>query len=615
MTIQALYPDISPSLSLDFANVKQLDPRVTFARASTARYYDGKTVAKAEENLFTSSQDLNSLTTAWISTAITFVSNFGAAPDGTSTSTKLNEGTLLNVHIDGQPTSLIANTNYMLSVFVKNIDANFIGLTVYGGASNYASAEFDLTTGALNRSNAVGTGWTVNSTSITDVGGGWYRCVLNLTAGTTVSAPTSQFYMSDGTTAFESRGRVSYTGTNRELELWGAQLEQRSTVTAYTATTTQPITNYIPVLLTAANNEARFDHNPTTSESLGLLIEEQRTNLVVRSEEFDNASWTKTRSSIPANTVVAPNGTLTSDAFIPTTDFGSHIIGSASIAFGASLPVCGSVYFKAGGYSRLRLRLGQSSGFLTDVVADANTGTLITGSTANATITPVGNGWFRFSIFGTTGAGNTAVTFQLWVYDNSAGVGQAEFSGDGYSGIYIWGAQLEAGAFPTSYIPTEASQVTRSADAASMTGTNFSSWYRADEGTLYGDVQAANAAGVFYYAVASSGTGNEIRLGTQSNGGNPNFAVTVNSAVQASIVRTFAAGLRHKIAGSYRTNNFEAAVNGTSGTSGTNGILPTPDRLDIGQRSNGGNVINSHIRKLSFYPKALTAAELQALTT
>ena len=80
-------------------------------------------------------------------------------------------------------------------------------------------------------------------------------------------------------------------------------------------------------LRTAGINEARFDHSPLTLESLGLLVEEARTNLLLRSEEFDNASWTKTRSSVTANAITAPDRTLTGDKLIDSTDASaSHFI-------------------------------------------------------------------------------------------------------------------------------------------------------------------------------------------------------------------------------------------------------------------------------------------------
>jgi hypothetical protein len=392
--------------------------------------------------------------------------------------------------------------------------------------------------------------------------------------------------------------------------------------TAYTPTTTQPITNYIPVLLTAASGVARFDHNPTTGESLGLLVEEQRTNLVTYSEEFDNAAWDKNEATITENAAVAPNGANTADLLLPTAvNVASHFIRPSSLLTVTAGTVWTiSCYAKAYGYDKLRLSCSGTTDWTGGVqpLCNFNLSNQTTyGQSAgvvSTSITSVGNGWFRCSITTTAAlSASFSSRIAIWVM-NPNGTSNA-YTGDGYSGIFIWGAQLEAGAFPTSYIPTVAATVTRNADAASMTGANFTSWFNNAEGTLYGDVQAANAAQVFYYVVASSGTGNEIRLATQSNGGNPNFAVTVNFVSQASISRTFAAGLRHKIAGSYRTNNFEAAVNGTSGTSDTDGILPTPDRLDIGQRSNGGNVINGTIRKIAYYPSRLPDAQLQALTS
>ena len=82
MTIQQNYPSTKPALLLDFANTKKLDPRITFTRASTATYYDGKTNAKAEENLLVRSQEFDNA--IWAKTTTTVTTNSFVAPDTTA---------------------------------------------------------------------------------------------------------------------------------------------------------------------------------------------------------------------------------------------------------------------------------------------------------------------------------------------------------------------------------------------------------------------------------------------------------------------------------------------------------------------------------------------------
>jgi hypothetical protein len=136
------------------------------------------------------------------------------------------------------------------------------------------------------------------SHNITDAGNGWYRCSLTFTAGT---GGYFQLNIED------AGGNNIYTGDGTSgVHLWGAQVEQRDSLTAYTPTTDSPITKYQPALQTAGNNVARFDHNPTTGESLGLLIEESRTNLIM----VLGLNKVNSPTITPNQTIVAPDGTF-----------------------------------------------------------------------------------------------------------------------------------------------------------------------------------------------------------------------------------------------------------------------------------------------------------------
>jgi hypothetical protein len=493
MAIASNFPAIKPSLSLDFANTKKLDPRITFTRTTTATYYDGVTTAKAEQNLLLQSQDF---TTSWGATNLTVTANTTTAPDGTSTAETFDDGTATGAHNANQLISGIqGNTTYVFSCFLKNVNRQFATLSVSDSPATYAGAKFDLNAGTAGSTAANGSGWSVTSSSITSAGNSWYRCVLVFVPASTVTSFTVRVgTATDGTTfTANERGQESYTGTNSQIYVWGAQLEQRSSVTAYTATTTQAITNYIPVLLTAASGVARFQHNPTTDESLGLLIEEARTNLLVQSQDFDTAGWTKSNCSITANTVVAPNGILTGDKVVENTAASvTHVVQQASITITAGASVTLSLYVKAAERNRFEMRIINAGDRL---IAEFNTTTgtvtnsYVTGTStlSGATITNVGNSWYRITVSGVVNASSTSVTAQLFMQDNS---GSNTYTGDGYSGIYIWGAQFEAGAFPTSYIATTAATVTRNADAASMTGSNFTSWYNQGEGAVYTELSS-----------------------------------------------------------------------------------------------------------------------------
>ena len=191
----------------------------------------------------------------------------------------------------------------------------------------------------------------------------------------------------------------------------------------------------------------------------------------------------------------------------------------------------------------------------------------------------------------------------------------ATFAGNGFSGIYVWGCQVEAGAFATSYIPTVASQVTRSADSASMTGTNFSSWYRTDEGTIYSEFLRESTSGATrgVWSINSGVTNNSMDYRPNSS----NYTVQINGVSQADMYPGGgSANVSTKSAFVYKTNDFAATTNAGTIQTDTAGFIPSVTQLQIGALSVvAGQVFGGTIKKLAYYPKRLTNAELQGLTT
>ena len=587
MSISQNYPTIAPSLSLDFANVKKLDPRVTFARASTGAYYDGQTVAKAEENLLLQSQTFDNA--YWTKTNITVTANSTTAPDGTTTAESILETATTGSHQVFRSAVITSSNTHVRSVFAKPNGRNW--LAIYGGAGR---SFFDLQNGVTG---TVEAGYTA---SMIDAGNGWYRCILIGPAGTSSYAGLYNIADADNS--------ISYAGDiTKGLFIWGAQFEQGSAVTAYTPTTTQPITNYIPALQTAASGVARFDHDPVTTESLGLLIEEQRTNLLTYSEDFTDGSWVKSNTTITSNTITAPDGTLTGDKLVETSGAGVRQLYKTPSLSAVSHSF--SAYFKASERYWFKLNLTGSGAYF-----DLSTGVIGTiDAGVTAAMTAVGNGWYRCSIVRTVSAGTNYTEIQLALTN-----GGGSYTGDGYSGIYIWGAQLEAGAFPTSYIPTVASQVTRSADSASMTGANFSSWYRADEGSFYGEYSHASTTTNFPVGIsinASSSSNHMLLYGNGSVG--EQLLVKVNAVAQATLTASpkFPTGVFGKIIGSYKTNDYAVSANGNSAVVDLLGTVPVVSQMNIGSEWNGTLTLNGTIKKIAYYPARLTNEQLQALTS
>ena len=551
-------PSIRPSLLLDFANSKKLDPRITFSRATGGTYYDGVTTSKAEENVLLRSQDYSA---TWTAASLTPVTG-RTAPDGTATGTEFTasgaNGTLT------QSVTAIA-ADYTFSVWLRRV------------------------TGSGNIDISAHSGGTWVTQTITS---SWarYTVTQTLTAGTRTPG-------------------IRIVTSGDVIEVWGAQLEQRSAATAYTPTTTQAVVNYIPTLRTAPAGVPRFDHNPVTGESLGLLVEEQRTNIWLNSEAFSSGG-SGVSATYQNNTVIAPNGSLTACKLVSNASNTLHGAGG-TFSLSASTSYVLTIYAKAEKWSRVAVR-GWYDG--TSYRLPHTTVDLVTKQVLQAGTTPVisdaGNGWLRISFpFSTSGALNATVVIEA----HNTTTAQDNEQGDGYSGIFIWGAQLEVGAFPTSYIPTGAAAVTRTADDVSMTGANFSSWYRQNQGSWLFDYRwAGGTAGNYAFTIGSAGTDMFYGYG----GGNAQLQVFTNSTLVANLYAgAFASNAYNKVSFAYATNDFAVSLNASAAATDTSGNVPVADKLQLGRGGYGSPYpSNNHYRKLAYYPKRLTNAELQALT-
>ena len=195
-----------------------------------------------------------------------------------------------------------------------------------------------------------------------------------------------------------------------------------------------------------------------------LLLEPRRTNLITYSEELDNISgWTGTSINITANSIISPSGVQNADKIIPNTSNYFHYLSKNMITVTNGIQYSFSIFAKAAGYNYLLINTltGTSSGNAGPLI-DLSNGTVIGTYGSNnysAKVTAFPNNWYRIDLLLTTNAALLSLDFNQFPTSTIA-----TFSGNGSSGIYLWGAQLEAGAYPTSYIPTVASTVTRNLD-------------------------------------------------------------------------------------------------------------------------------------------------------
>ena len=333
------------------------------------------------------------------------------------------------------------------------------------------------------------------------------------------------------------------------------------------------------LIKTAASGEARFDHDPATGESLGLLIEESRTNAFSNST-FSSNNKQGTNIVETPNAFMAPDGTMTATRI--QADNINYYNSQFPYSSAAGQYTVYSYWVYVNYAFRIRTRL---SGY----------GVI---STKDHIVEP--GVWTR--IFHRTPVVADATGLQLQ---------PSIFRDSGSIDVYVWGFQLENGPFLTSYIPTSGSTVTRSADVASISGTNFTSWYNQNGGTIF-----TSYSGVYHspWTLGSSQSprlilgwfDNEVQIydGTSDTrvvfpGDYPTTTSTTKEAVGLDSQNLSAAR-----DGSVNTKTHSSVITG----------LYSYARLEIGLTSNTSRRLNGHISRLTYYPVRLPDATLQALT-
>jgi hypothetical protein len=315
----------------------------------------------------------------------------------------------------------------------------------------------------------------------------------------------------------------------------------------------------------------------------GALVEGARTNLVLRSEEFDNASWLKEDTTVTSNNRIAPNDTMTADTYsiASTTSRVEQVVsqGAGTYTF--------SVYL----YSELGINAR-----IVAVVDSANV-------SRNITIPP--NQWIRFSEIFTATTGITAVQVR----------GQTGFTGN----VSIWGAQLEAGSFASSYMKTEGATFTRSADVITKTGA--SDLIGQTEGTLFAEIDVSTLLGATGRAFIEVGDGTmDNRYFIAFTGAESNTiraAFFEGNVLKADIrIPVPTAGI-YKVAAGFKSSDSALYVNGVSGIETSNLAFSSMslNQIVIGALFDGSASLNGLIRSVAISPNRLSNAELIALTT
>jgi len=373
----------------------------------------------------------------------------------------------------------------------------------------------------------------------------------------------------DGNWAVKSGSLLGYTMFNEQF--------YPQDITASRATTATRV-NENGLVVTSSVDIARIDYS--TGEA-ALLVEPQRTNLALRSEEFENASWFSSTGgvSVLPNQAIAPNGQNQMD-LITFTGIGQNLIQTVSI-------------LNATQYT-FSIWLATTSGTQTVQIGGIAIGIF---NTVTVTTTPT-----RFTITSTS----TSTTRFPGILSTGA------------SSILAWGAQLEAGAYATSYIPTTATSVTRNADVTSKTGV--SSLIGQTEGTIYAEIKVSKLLGAVsrYIFHLSDGTANN-RIYMAFSGASSNILrgrIFSGGTLQCTIdSSTITSNGTYKLALAYKNNDIAFYINGVQIGVDTSATIPTGSRVDVGNNYAGASQFSDGISAASIRGTRLTNTQLAALTT
>ena len=631
---QQVRHSVAPKINLDFANSKQLDPRITFHRGSRATYFDshgtlryanhneprfdhdpdtgaskGLLIEKSDTNYFGSSPHLY----GWSGNGATIEHNTRdvVAPDGTFSATRCQATAGSGLHRVQVSTTGAAGTKYF-SIYVKA-----------GTATVCLLRESNLT--------GVQGGGTISNG--TPVGKGWYRLDISYTdngSGTYIPS----FYI--GTT--DPNG---YTATGDEvLYVWGPQLELGTGVSSFIPsdlvfTSRSSEATYRDengIIRTAPINTPRYSHqyNYNRWEPTGLVIEaSQTTNYATDSENLKGTAWTLVGGTVAkVGDQTAPDGTNNVWAFTASTANTSHNIRDSISGLTTNAPHTISFWFKPKG-SLTEFGL-YAAGPNTSYVFDSIDGTSLpnltvgSGTSLRERIYLEDNGWYRVEL--TVNANASGQINPIWTLRTG---GSETFTGDGTQGIYLWGFQLESGYNATSYIPTYGATETREADQRSD-----SSAIREQDYAYFTElgkyVDTTYELTTYVHASLDNtpeNNGRFLELTTADNNSdnrlisyyNTNYRWLWRSKLNNDTVfqSTFdySDGNEFKQAASWNNGTARIADNfGFSDTDSTSGYSQRFENLYIGNSWDGTDGQQTHIRKIAIYDQALTAAELAALT-
>ena len=562
---------------------------LSFTRASNGtRINSAGLVEVCPWNLVQYSEEFNNAIYT-VKNAVTIVDNSTTAPNGTSTADLIypnSSGTFRYVaQIFTQSTNI-----YTTSIYAKAQNKSVIWMYMDDSSSN-GIVYFDLSDGTMS---VTAGGYSTPVGTMTAVGNGWYRCTFTYGLANTLSSG-SGFGVCDA----KGSPYATASGTNG-VYFWGYQLNIGATAKPYFPTTDRL-------------NVPRLTYQNGGGGCPSLLLEKQSTNVVTYSQQINSANgYNLSNVTSSEDSLTSPDGTINADKIIESTSNSTHAVTFISSLGGTvdSSPYCISVFVKAEGRSQILFYDNNQA------VGGVSYFNLSTGVVTSGTgkIENYGNGWYRCTIF-CLKDNSTSANIQLYLLDSA---GNQTYTGNGTSGIGLWGYQCEASSYPTSYIPTTSSSATRVADACSKTG--ISSLIGQTEGVIYIDVLASaqNVSGLtygFFYLFGDST--NNIQLYYIS--GILYIYVVASSSVliNTSTSQTITANTRYKIAMAYKSGQYALYINGSQILVNTASAVPAMSQFNFNATGFGALAAETpnNYNEFILFPTRLTNAELASLTT
>jgi hypothetical protein len=393
-----------------------------------------------------------------------------------------------------------------------------------------------------------------------------------------------------------------------------------------TRASTKNILGSAGLYVSVANNVPAFEFNADGTYR-GLLVEPGATNLMLRSQEFNDAAWAKTSVTATANTVASPDGATTADTIAETAELNNHRInGNSNVSITSGTAYTASIFMKKGtGATAPNIMQMSFAGteFGTVQYANFNINTGVVGNIGVGTVARIqdyGSGWYRCSITFTATSTNAISTgFFVSFTNNNDGLGRApSYTGVVTSDVFLWQAQLETGSVATSPIVTTAGTASRVADVVSLTGA--SSLIGQTEGTMFVELEyIPDGTARSFLNLSQAGddttrTNNRFLLGTTASN-EFEFRTVVGGSVQSQILSGARTASVMKVAGTYAVNDFAFYINGSSIGTDTSGTVPTCANIYLGANILGITQYRGWIRSVALFPTRLANATLESITS